>query len=347
MARTKFEVGKVYVTMNDTFCEGDGKGKSAVIKRTDTVVYFKNLSSGEEFEREVTIYDGADVEGCDAFDVTDNFVADNFGVEIEVCEEFKACDEVKVPAKREVKAIIATIAEKHGFETDLNFYDLGVVKMPENINGDISLTKEKIETASTETRLFKIYPVYKFYTLQATTSAGLSAQAEFMNRLAQFAKDIEDAELIYSRSSVERTKSSGVILESGDENLIKKYVEVLNVELDDKKDDVKHYQIELEHCDSELEEFEGKKQTQKVKAMREIVNNSKKMNIGVLQRLQGDIAYLEGELQQAEKTLQKLKWDKVQAKIAEQKNKPHKSIIDWDALDDDETIATGKNKKAA
>ena len=86
MATTKFEVGKVYITMQDKFGDGEQTGKSAVIERTEGTVTFKHLASGEIFVREVSVYEMADVEGCDGYEDMDNFIADNFGEEIGTAE---------------------------------------------------------------------------------------------------------------------------------------------------------------------------------------------------------------------------------------------------------------------
>ena len=55
MATTKFEVGKVYITMQDKFGDGEQAEKSVVIERTAGTVTFRHLASGEIFVREIKL----------------------------------------------------------------------------------------------------------------------------------------------------------------------------------------------------------------------------------------------------------------------------------------------------
>ena len=235
---SKFEVGKIYLTDSDV-ANGTTDSKTKVISREGDLVKFQHLASGAEFEQ-IAFELGAG-EVCEGYpqrgeNIHETLSASNsFEVENEMTTEINE-DTVKMnaaevttesvnaayPSWYEVKAVILSIAEKHGFEVNL-MDSCGWIKSVGNDSIEVKcrdsfvsseITKYSFEYHSSSTHTFK-------------TTSEVTDFANAVNQLKNFAEEIESRNLnnVFCREGGD--KSNGWILENGDARAFQFYIELI------------------------------------------------------------------------------------------------------------------------
>ena len=319
MATTKFEVGKVYITMQDKFGDGEQTGKSAVIERTEGTVTFKHLASGEIFVREVSVYEMANVEGCDGYEDMDNFIADNFG------EEIGAAEIESVEPVAEIYTVRRTgkYGDRSNFEYD---------------NYETALNGAKSDIADGSFVSVEIYKNHDY-------------------SKAYFEWDIDSAKIESAESAVETTENTAKV------EVCKGY---------DAKDIIAAcYPVELEN--RTVEEVSENAMTEKELIEKIVANGYRPIVCGVADKRKGleDFLKLTEVVNAAKAEIEKMEdtpaeipddkekpkeptifdkaklIDKLKAKAAEQRARPHKSIILAVETDEDSEVITLKKNKVA
>jgi len=305
MATMKFEVGKVYITMQDKFGDGEQTGKSAVIERTEGTVTFKHLASGEIFVREISVFEMADVEGCDGYEDMDNFIADNFGEEIGTAE----IESVEPVAEIYTVRRTGKYGDRSNFEYD---------------NYETALNSAKNDIADGSFVSVEIYKNHDY-------------------SKAYFEWDIDSAKIDIkiksAESAVESTENTAKV------EICKGY---------DAKDIIAAcYPVELEN--RTVEEVSENAMTEKELIEKIVANGYRPIVCGVADKRKGLEDFLKltevvnaakAEIEKMEDTPAEIPDDKekpkeptifdkaklideLKAKVAEQRARPRKSIIDW------------------
>ena len=328
---SKFEVGKIYLTDSDV-ANGTTDSKTKVISREGDLVKFQHLASGAQFEQ-IAFELGAG-EVCEGYpqrgeNIHETLSASNsFEVENEMTTEInnltavedtvKMNDEetaevtMEYPSWYEVKAVVASIAEKHGFEVDLtdswNWIkfvgsDSIEVKCRDSfVSGEI--TKYFFEYHSSSTHTFK-------------TASEVTDFANAVNQLKNFAEEIESLNLnnVFCREGGD--KSNGWILENGDARAFQFYIELIQREiawtersLNDEltkylpENDAKMEEAERELTSLQNSRKKGKKIDRRITELSRDIKSLKERIADSpvrVQQYQDKIAVLQEEIQQVKK----------------------------------------------
>lgn len=199
-------------------------------------------------------------------------------LEVEIAERIS-----KIPTRSEVKAIIARTAEKFGFQYNLKTDSLdGIIVLPKDFHARIYVFPKPVnvfESANTEVNFGGTDIKCDFFkTGDYDTPDGFLKAADEITLTANLAKELQNQISMYRRNY--NATSSGIVLESGDEKLIARYIGVLQSEIEDFEGDNAHAESLIQNLQNEIDELESsnKKSDQEcIALLKSDISTSQKM----------------------------------------------------------------------
>jgi len=200
--------------------------------------------------------------------------------------------QVKIPAKREAQAIILATAKKYGFKTDLSCF-VPQIETPREFHTDV-----RVREVSLDEELAR-YEVEITPTSRTFTADEFVKHAEDVAKIAAFVKEIQERSLDF-QSEGNLQKSSGVILNSGDESLIAAYVEVVSDNLSKTERYLESNKKSLEEYKAEFEKLQNhNKKSKKVTKRLEELQGKISRSLDNIAERKAKIEYLKAELDKA------------------------------------------------
>ena len=176
-------------------------------------------------------------------------------LEVEIAERIS-----KIPTRSEVKAIVARTAEKFGFQYNLKTDTLDkIIVFPKDFHARVYIFQDfnyDLEDVSTEANFGETELECDFFkTDDYSTPDGFLKAAEEITLTANLAKELQNQISMFRRNY--NATSSGIVLESGDEKLIARYIRVLQSEIEDFEGDNANVESRIQKNQNEIYELEN------------------------------------------------------------------------------------------